>query len=365
MAFTAYQRALQDPRWQKRRLQILERDHWRCTQCGDTQTELQVHHRWYTPGAAPWESPDSALVTLCAPCHGKVRMDGALPMIVSRHAMSGDYGPIPTCTTADRFHYVAHTILVAQVARKAQKNPDSLWGMYLQTEGGHGFREQMHKDLSAAGHLNVHLLVQFSDQQGTAWTHRRLAVHFVSKYDPALEHTIFKHFEETAMAGTTPKPQALATVPQALASPSPQALSPSASLEMIIEQSQRTIAIVHELIRVRDTQEVHAREISATKQAVAEQGQALAQHDQALADLRARAGPAPGQMILREFVSTRLHQQVTDDQLKAWGMAISQALRGARPGYIQGKVWDQLARRHVNEYAVADLESFFRHLGLL
>lgn len=60
---------LRDPRWQKKRLEIFERDGWRCRQCGDTASNLQVHHRQYTWGRAPWDYSSEDLVTLCETCH--------------------------------------------------------------------------------------------------------------------------------------------------------------------------------------------------------------------------------------------------------------------------------------------------------
>jgi len=69
----AYRQLLRDPRWQKRRLEIFARDRWACQECGATNRELQVHHRWYVYGVMPWEVPMQALVTLCRACHGKKR----------------------------------------------------------------------------------------------------------------------------------------------------------------------------------------------------------------------------------------------------------------------------------------------------
>lgn len=65
----AYSAKLRDPRWQKMRLEILNRDEWTCAICGDNETTLNVHHRWYERGKEPWESPAEALVTLCEVCH--------------------------------------------------------------------------------------------------------------------------------------------------------------------------------------------------------------------------------------------------------------------------------------------------------
>jgi hypothetical protein len=63
-----YQEKLKDPRWQKKRLKILERDDWACQKCFDTESTLHIHHRYYRK-CEPWEYPDDALVTLCENCH--------------------------------------------------------------------------------------------------------------------------------------------------------------------------------------------------------------------------------------------------------------------------------------------------------
>ncbi len=64
-----YSNLLKDPRWQKKRLEILQRDGFKCTNCGDDSHTLHVHHLYYTKGLKPWEYPDDALVTLCERCH--------------------------------------------------------------------------------------------------------------------------------------------------------------------------------------------------------------------------------------------------------------------------------------------------------
>lgn len=64
-----YGEKLLDPRWQRKRLGIFERDDWKCTSCGATERTLQVHHRRYVPGGEPWDVPDADLTTLCDRCH--------------------------------------------------------------------------------------------------------------------------------------------------------------------------------------------------------------------------------------------------------------------------------------------------------
>lgn len=65
----SYQEWLKDPRWIKRRNQILTRDKNTCQFCGAQDKYLHVHHREYFDGFLPWEYPDSTLVTLCEDCH--------------------------------------------------------------------------------------------------------------------------------------------------------------------------------------------------------------------------------------------------------------------------------------------------------
>ena len=64
-----YTEKFKDPRWQKRRLLILERDEWTCQYCGEKEETLNVHHLWYEKGKDPWEYPDECLITLCEGCH--------------------------------------------------------------------------------------------------------------------------------------------------------------------------------------------------------------------------------------------------------------------------------------------------------
>lgn len=67
----SYKDKLRDPRWQKKRLEIFQRDNWTCQfpGCGDTKTELHVHHTKYIYGANPWDVPDKFLKTVCSKHH--------------------------------------------------------------------------------------------------------------------------------------------------------------------------------------------------------------------------------------------------------------------------------------------------------
>ena len=62
-----YSQKLKDPRWQKRRLEVLEKAKWKCQLCGTTTKTLNVHHLYYH--GEPWDVPSNALECLCEECH--------------------------------------------------------------------------------------------------------------------------------------------------------------------------------------------------------------------------------------------------------------------------------------------------------
>ena len=64
-----YSDMLRDPRWQKKRLRIFERDDFQCQDCGYKDKPLQVHHIRYTPKSPPWDTDDDFLITVCDKCH--------------------------------------------------------------------------------------------------------------------------------------------------------------------------------------------------------------------------------------------------------------------------------------------------------
>lgn len=68
-----YMEKLRDPRWQKKKNGVLERDDYTCTWCGaglNDGRNLQVHHGFYSRDYDnPWEYPNESLFTLCESCH--------------------------------------------------------------------------------------------------------------------------------------------------------------------------------------------------------------------------------------------------------------------------------------------------------
>jgi len=64
-----YAEKLKDPRWQKKRLKIFERDEWACKGCFESEKTLHIHHKVYSNGVDPWDYDDYMLITLCEECH--------------------------------------------------------------------------------------------------------------------------------------------------------------------------------------------------------------------------------------------------------------------------------------------------------
>lgn len=69
-----YAEKLKDPRWQKKRLEILDRDEWTCQSCGRKDRTLHIHHHSYIYGKDPWDYFDGNFITLCWSCHESEEM---------------------------------------------------------------------------------------------------------------------------------------------------------------------------------------------------------------------------------------------------------------------------------------------------
>ena len=64
-----YKEQIKSPKWQRRRLEILQRDDFTCQICGSQDKTLHVHHTTYEKGKMIWDYPDEMLLTLCEECH--------------------------------------------------------------------------------------------------------------------------------------------------------------------------------------------------------------------------------------------------------------------------------------------------------
>jgi hypothetical protein len=64
-----YKEQLKSPKWQKKRLEIMQRDNFTCQICGETEKQLHVHHLAYLPGRNIWDYSAQHLITVCEECH--------------------------------------------------------------------------------------------------------------------------------------------------------------------------------------------------------------------------------------------------------------------------------------------------------
>jgi formate-dependent nitrite reductase cytochrome c552 subunit len=65
-----YSEKLKHPKWQKKRLEIMQRDNFKCRCCLDCEKTLNVHHIYYdNKYKNPWDYPNELLITMCEECH--------------------------------------------------------------------------------------------------------------------------------------------------------------------------------------------------------------------------------------------------------------------------------------------------------
>jgi len=84
-----YSEKLRDPRWQRKRLEVMERDKFTCLACGDRESTLNVHHLQYH--GEPWEAEMDELETLCETCHEwRTRWNNGQKNLATKFAMELD-----------------------------------------------------------------------------------------------------------------------------------------------------------------------------------------------------------------------------------------------------------------------------------
>lgn len=65
--------AYRDPRWQKKRLEVMDAANFTCQECYAKDVTLHVHHKFYRRKAKPWEYAITELRCLCENCHGTIQ----------------------------------------------------------------------------------------------------------------------------------------------------------------------------------------------------------------------------------------------------------------------------------------------------
>ena len=70
----SYSEKLKHPKWQKKRLEIMQRDNFKCMNCYSTEKPLHVHHITYSKSFKnPWDYHEANLITLCEDCHNEIQ----------------------------------------------------------------------------------------------------------------------------------------------------------------------------------------------------------------------------------------------------------------------------------------------------
>jgi hypothetical protein len=106
-----YSEKLRDPRWQRKRLEVLNRDDFTCQCCGADDKTLHVHHGYYKRNAMPWEYPAGSLWVLCAECHAEAE--------AARDDLHRAVGYLHPST-----YYAAYLLLCAFVAIQTEQRSD-------------------------------------------------------------------------------------------------------------------------------------------------------------------------------------------------------------------------------------------------
>lgn len=75
-----YQEQLLTENWLKKRVLILKRDNYTCTNCIQ-KNNLHVHHKKYINGRMCWDYPNALLTTLCKTCHNKLHKENKIDVV--------------------------------------------------------------------------------------------------------------------------------------------------------------------------------------------------------------------------------------------------------------------------------------------
>jgi len=70
--FVPYAEQIKSPKWQKKRLEILNLHGFKCEDCGSETKTLNVHHRFYLKGRKIYEYDNDVFQVLCEECHSKI-----------------------------------------------------------------------------------------------------------------------------------------------------------------------------------------------------------------------------------------------------------------------------------------------------
>lgn len=130
-----YLEKLKDPRWQRKRKEIIDRDKSTCTVCGDTESQLHVHHGYYKTGKEPWEYDNNTLHTLCEYCHGqaedtmeRIRYEIALISVKDLLLLSGIISRYHSCPNRRKFKFTTEGVAkhISEVIKESYQDQNPL-----------------------------------------------------------------------------------------------------------------------------------------------------------------------------------------------------------------------------------------------
>ena len=114
------------PKWQKKRLEIMQRDGFKCQHCGEEDNTLVVHHRYYIKDRDIWDYDNTSLVTLCKSCHDEVH-------IKSEDENWGDYHPKYEMLNCNVDYEDIHLALTLYKFAQSPKNIREIVGIICNT----------------------------------------------------------------------------------------------------------------------------------------------------------------------------------------------------------------------------------------
>lgn len=118
-----YAAKLSDPRWQRKRLEVMQAANFTCQICGDREQEQHAHHTCYREGLEPWEYPDRAIICVCNDCHTLCHIPSVKLWAMTRRLLGrgpkGDLGKVD-----DRF--LAGILKNIALVQESRTNVNSL-----------------------------------------------------------------------------------------------------------------------------------------------------------------------------------------------------------------------------------------------
>lgn len=143
MTRLTYAEQLRHPKWQRRRLEMLQAANFTCAECSGTESTLHVHHKRYFKGRMAWEYTDTELQVLCEECHQAAHdlqegIGRALNLIPAAEALSLlcgflDGGGDGESTDQATEHSDPHAYLAGHLARAARNlTTDQIIGLEQQ-----------------------------------------------------------------------------------------------------------------------------------------------------------------------------------------------------------------------------------------